>query len=97
MNRYDQQWHKLTQLARQADDARDLSAPYGFATRVAAQAAGLPPSSPWASFERFALRGLLVAGALGVGAITFSFSASSSEPWEDYAGADIVAAVLDLS
>lgn len=97
MKRFDQQWHSLTQLARQAGDARDVSAPYGFATRVAAQAAVLPPLTPWAAFERFALRGLLVAGAFGVAAIAFNFTASPSEPWEDYAGADIVAAVLDLS
>ncbi len=95
MNRFDHQWQKLTTLARQADDARDVAAPYGFATRVAARATTLPPASPWESFERFATRGLFVAGALGVAAFAFNFTTSKSEPWEEYAGADIVAAMID--
>ncbi|WP_438482402.1 hypothetical protein [Oleiharenicola lentus] len=99
MNRFDQQWQKLTTLARQADDTRDVAAPYGFATRVAARAMLAQPASPWEVFERVALRGLVVAGVMGVAAFAFNFSATfGSDPWDDYAASDIVAAeMLDLS
>jgi hypothetical protein len=97
MNEFDHQWQKLTALARQAGDPRDLAAPYGFATRVAAQAIALPPASPWAAFERFALRGLLVAAACGVAAIAFNYSIITSEQADDYAGTDPVAEILNLS
>lgn len=96
MNRFDHQWQKLTALARQAGDNRDAAAPYGFSTRVAAQAV-LTPAAPWAAFERFALRGLLVAAAFGVGAIAFNYSTILGESADEYAATDAVGEMLDLS
>jgi hypothetical protein len=97
MNRFDHQWRKLTTLARQARDERDPAAPYGFASRVAAQAASIPLAGPWAVFERFALRGLMVAAAFGVGAIAFSYSTLMPEQADEYAAADTIGEILDLS
>ncbi len=97
MNQFDQQWQKLTALARQAADTRDVTAPYGFAVRVAAQAATMPATSPWALFERFAFRGLMVAAVFGVGAMTMGFTGVLSEPADDYAAVDTIPEILDLT
>ena len=97
MKQFDHQWQKLTALARQAGDDRDTAAPYGFATRVAARAAALPASAPWAPFERFALRGLMVAAAFGVAAVAFNYSTLTSEQTDAYATVDTVGEMLDLS
>ena len=97
MNRFDHQWQKLTAVARQTADARDTSPPPGFATRVAARAAAAPADSPWAVFERFALRGLVVAAAFGVAAIALNYSSLTSDPSDDYTTTDTVSELLDLS
>jgi hypothetical protein len=97
MNRFDHQWRKLTALARQAREARDASAPYGFATRVAALAATAPAASLGTAFERMALRGLFVAAAFGVGAMVFHYSTILSEPSDEYAATDAIGEMLDLS
>ena len=94
MNRFDHQWQKLTALARQAEDARDIAAPYGFATRVAALA---PAPASGLVFERFALRGLAVAAAFGLGALAFSFTTTQAETGDETGVTDAVAALLDLS
>lgn len=97
MNRFDHQWRKLTALARQAPaDAAATAAPYGFATRVAAQAAALP-AAPWLSLERLALRGLLIAAACSVAAVVFNYATLPSVPTDDEAGGDTVSEVLDLT
>jgi hypothetical protein len=97
MNRFDHQWQKLTALARQAPDDGDFAVPPGFATRVAARAATIPAGSPWAVFERFALRGLVVAAAFGVAAIALNYTSFTSDPSDDYAATDTVSDLLDLS
>ena len=97
MNQFDHQWQKLTALARQAGDPRDAAAPYGFATRVAAQAVALPPAGPWAGLERFALRGLMVAAACGVAAVAINYVVFSAEPSDDYATTDTVGEILNLT
>lgn len=98
MNRYDQQWRKLTALARQAGDSRDTTAPYGFATRVAACAGALPYGAATVLFERFALRGLMVAAACGLAAIGFNFTTLTTYTQTDaYVAADMVGELLDLS
>ena len=97
MNRFDHQWQKLIVLARQAP-ADAGAAPYGFATRVAAQAVALPPA-PWRSLERFALRGLLVAAVCSVAAVAFNFADLSSDQTDIYATGttDTVVELLDIS
>ena len=97
MNQFDHQWQKLTSLARQAPDDRASAAPPGFATRVAARAATAPGDGPWTLFERFALRGLVMAAAFGVIAIALNYSTFTSEPSDDYATTDTVTELLDLS
>jgi hypothetical protein len=96
MNSFDRQWQKLTALARSAP-VEPGAAPYGFATRVAASAAMAPATGPWAAFERFALRGLVVAAAFGVAAVAFNYSSLMSDQADDYASADAVGELLDLS
>ena len=97
MNRFDHHWPKLTALARQAPADRDPAAPPGFATRVVARAASLPPLSPWGFFERFALRGLMVAAAFGLAAVAFNYYSLPADSADDYAATDAVSEILDLS
>ena len=97
MNASDRQWQKLTALARSAPVVPG-PAPFGFATRVAALAA-TAPAGPWAFFERFALRGLVVAAACGVAAVAMNYSVLSSDQTDLYATGttDSVVELLDLS
>ncbi len=95
MNQFDQQWQKLVTLARQAPESGDVQIPYGFAVRLAAQAG--TRAAPWASLERFALRGLLAAAACCVAAVAFSYFSRSSELSEDAGLDETVTAVLDIS
>jgi hypothetical protein len=97
MNQSNHQWQKLVVQARLADDPREVAAPYGFATRVAARALALPPASPWFAYERFAIRGLLVAAACGVAAIALNYAVFNSEQGDDYATTDTVGEILNLS
>ncbi len=97
MNRFEHQWQKLTTLARSAGDDRDTAAPYGWATRVASRAATAAVSAPWAPFERFALRGLMVAGALSLAAVAFNYTEIMSESTDDLTLTDTVGEMLDLS
>ena len=70
MNRTDMAWQRLVKAARQLPDDRELSAPHGFATRVAARA--FENQRPKMSLvERFSLRALGVSCLLAVlGAVT---------------------------
>jgi hypothetical protein len=97
MNRHDQQWQKLVALARQAP-VDPGATPYGFATRVAAQAA-MSPGIPGVSLERFALRGLLVAAVCSVAAVAFNYSVFSTDQADVYATGttDTVVDLLDIS
>lgn len=97
MNRSPQPWQKLIALARQAGDARETVAPHGFATRVVAQATGLPTDSLWAGLERLAWRGLLAATALSIAAIAFNYTNHSGEPVDDYLATETMTELLGLS
>lgn len=98
MNQFDHQWQKLAALARSAP-VDPGAAPYGFATRLAAQAAALPAATPWFSLERLALRGLMVAAAFSVAAVTLNYvSGPSGDQSEAYAaGTAPIDEMLDLS
>jgi hypothetical protein len=98
MNRFEHQWQKLIVAARQAPADPGADAPYGFATRLGAQAAALP-ATPWLPLERFALRGLFVAAVCGVAAIAVNFSVLSTEQADVTAigTTDVVADILDIS
>lgn len=99
MNRFDHQWRKLTALARQAPAEPGAAAPYGFATRVAAQAVALPADTPWLSLERFALRGLVAAAACSLAAVAFNYPELTSDLPDSYVSgaADSIVELLDLS
>jgi hypothetical protein len=99
MSQFDQQWQKLTALARQAPVDRHCALPPGFVTRVAARAAAAPTSGPWFALERFALRGFFAAAVCGVAAGAYSFPSIASDQVDIYATgtAETVAELLDLS
>lgn len=99
MSQFDQQWQKLTALARQAPADRDTALPPGFATRLAARAAAAPASGPWFALERFALRGFIAAAVCGVAAAAYGIPSLASDQTDIYATgtADTVAELLDLS
>lgn len=98
MNPHHQQWLRLTAAARQAPDEREASAPYGFATRVAALGLAAPAAlPPRALLEKFALRGLFAAGALSVAAAAFGYSALQSDRESDAISGDTVTEVLAQS
>lgn len=98
MNRFEHQWQKLIVAARQAPVDPGAAAPYGFATRVAAQAA-VQPVTPWLSLERFALRGLLIAAICGFSAAAFNYSVFSTDQADITAAGttDVVVDLLDIS
>ena len=98
MNQFDQQWRKLTALARQAHDPREGAVPYGFASRMAAHAGAMPRGFSSLAFGYFALRGLFVAAAFGVAAIAFNYATYATSTQTDaYVAADVVGALLDPS
>jgi hypothetical protein len=83
MNRHNQSWQRLVAAARQAP-ADDDSAPYGFATRVAAQAwSSAPLPSAAALLEKFAFRGFVAAAACSLAAAAFGYSTLSAEAETD--------------
>ena len=100
-------WSRLTAAARLVREERDSSAPYGFATRVAAL--GLSPQRAVASlFERFAFRAVGVASLLALFSIVLNYQALSTtsstimtpqveELGELVAVDDAVAIVLDFA
>ena len=99
-------WSRLTAAARDMRDERDSSAPYGFATRVAALA--FAQEGRMASlFERFALRAVSVASLLALSSValnyqvlsteTVSIAAAQVEEAELIPTDDAVAVVLDFA
>lgn len=84
MKDFDQRWQRLTARARTAPAGGGEAAPYGFATRVVARAFAVRPAGAGALFEKFALRGLLAAGVLGVASMAYSYIALTAEADEDF-------------
>jgi hypothetical protein len=71
-------WTRLAEAARRAqfDDVRNIPAPYGFATRVAARALSLPPTSAGPFFvAKLTLRVLGVACLLAIVSVTINLGA----------------------
>ena len=97
MNPTDSQWPRLTAAARRATDARDTTAPYGFATRVAALAF-LPERMAASLLERFSLRALALAGVLAVVSLASNYSTLVSAFQDETASVDDpVAEMVDLA
>lgn len=99
MNRPDKAWQRLVTAARRAPADASTSVPYGFATRVAAQALA-QPAPAGLSLERLALRALGVAclaAVLGVAANYSVFTNGSAEEEGFFTTDDPAAIVLDVS
>ncbi|PTX96664.1 hypothetical protein [Opitutus sp. ER46] len=81
MNPHDfrQAWFRLAATARAGRDERDLSAPYGFATRVAAIAMAAPRLRA-SLLERFAFRAVGVACLLAIASVAVNTFAFRSDP-----------------
>jgi hypothetical protein len=95
MNPHDNSWQKLVGSARRAPSP-DASAPYGFATRVAALAFRGRLASP-PVFERFALRGLLAAAVLGLAAMAFGYSTLVNDTDDEVVVGDAVGEMLAMA
>jgi hypothetical protein len=92
-----QPWSRLAAAARSAPDDRDLSAPFGFATRVAALALAAPPRPSFSLvFERLSLRALGVACLLMLASVAISYPAIARAFDDEVNVRDPVAEVLDL-
>ncbi len=98
MNRPEQAWQRLAAAARRAPEEAVATAPYGFATRVAALGlAAAPLPTAGALLEKFALRGLLAAAACSVAAAAFGYSAFITEQEYETVTGDLVTEVLAQS
>ncbi len=94
MKPQDTGWERLVLAARGARDDRDTSAPYGFATRVAALAMAQRPPALTAIFERFSWRALGVAGLLALVSFAANFAFFNGSTDEDLMPDDTVVAAL---
>jgi len=75
-------WQRLVAATRRAPDDREVAAPPGFATRMAALAFSTDQASP-SLFARFSLRALGVACLLMVASFASNYSALASVFAED--------------
>jgi hypothetical protein len=99
MKPYDKGWQSLVAAARQHRDDRDESAPYGFATRVAALAM-TERVTVRSVFEKLSWRVLGVAAALAIVSVATNYRsfASGTGSEEDVISNDsAVAALFDVS
>ncbi len=100
-NPSDKQWRRLAAAARRPVDERDAAAPYGFATRVAAQAFAAQRPMVASLLERFSLRALGVACLLAMVGVAANYSriADLTAPSEDgfFMTDDPASVLLDVS
>ncbi len=97
-------WARLTSAARTTRDERDASAPYGFATRVAALALA-QERKVVSLFERFALRAFGVACLLALASVAMNYQTLTRATGPSVANAeevmlptlDAVAVMLDIA
>lgn len=85
-------WVRLTTAARQLKDDRDTSAPYGFATRLAALALS-QERRVVSLFERVALRAVGVAALLAMFSVVLNYQELSTSSTTVVAQSDEAAAV----
>jgi hypothetical protein len=99
MNLTHRQWQRLTAAVRRAPEERSATAPYGFATRVAARAFAVQASSS-PLLERFALRAFGLACLLAMLGVAANYSLlRNNVPEEDrfFITDDPAAILLDVS
>jgi hypothetical protein len=94
MNPKNPSWEKLVAVARLARDYRPETAPYGFATRVAAQAMEGQAHAQSSLFERWSWRAVAIAGMFAVGTVMANYSTFTAEPEYDLLAEDSTIAAL---
>jgi hypothetical protein len=93
-----QAWERLSAAARRYSDERDVQAPYGFATRVAALA--MSAERPVVSIiERLSLRAMIAACSLAAVVVAANYSSIRSlyQAPAPVASDDPVAEMIDLA
>lgn len=98
LNETNQPWSRLAAVARNVPDARDVSAPYGFATRVAALAMAQERKVS-SLFERFAVKALCAAFLLALVSVVVNYPAINSPAGgsdDDLIEDEPVAVLLDV-
>ena len=96
MNRKNQSWDKLVAVARQARDDRPETAPYGFATRVAALAMAGDIPEHANLFERWSWRAVAIAGMFAAVSVAANYTALTSSSDDDLLSEETsVAALFD--
>lgn len=92
----DQAWQKLVQAARRVRDERDVTAPYGFSTRVASRAMTSVEASLGSVFERFSWKALSLAGLLAASSVAANYAWLSVPSEEDVlSDQNLVAALFE--
>ena len=98
MNTENPRWDKLVSQARRARDDRPETAPYGFATRVVAQAMAANEGLVANLFERWSWRAIGVAAAFAVVTVAANYSTFTGPADYDLTSDDTsLAAVFDGS
>ncbi len=90
-----QPWQSLVAAARRAPAAADESAPYGFATRVAALALAAEPVLPALFSRRLWVRALGASCLIAIAAVMLNLSAITTALADEPAPVDAPAAVVD--
>ena len=93
------EWFRLVTVARRAVDDRDVSAPYGFATRVVTQAMAATRPAADLLIERFSWRALGIAALLVIVSVAANLNPILASHEDDDAAAlgDPVGEVISLS
>ncbi len=95
MKDFESRWNQLTAAARRAPARDDETAPFAFATRVAARAFSPPPALTWlAGMRRFSLRALWLAGVLMLASMAANYVAFANGEEDEQSVADPVSEVL---
>ena len=97
MNEFESKWQRLITVARQAPEASDVAAPYGFSTRVVARALGDERPAVLAVFGRFSVRALWVACLFTLVSLAANYLAFASPEDDEQSLIDPVSEVLNAS
>jgi hypothetical protein len=97
MNGFESKWQRLITAARQAPETRDVAAPYGFATRIAARALSDEGPAVLAVFGRFSVRALWVACLLTLVSVAANYLAFAGSEDDEQSLIDPVSEVLSAS
>ena len=94
MKNFEDRWRHLTVAARQAPAAGQVTAPYGFATRVAARAMSGEPPALMTMFGRFSVRALYVACLLTLASMAANYLAFAGTEEDEQGLIDPVSEVV---